>query len=97
MNRIVDMTITAELVEKKTAKKLITKTRSICPECNAILPAEIFEDNNKIYIRKNCPKHGEFEELYFGDASIYHKFAKWLRDGKGTGNPNVEVPRVACP
>jgi uncharacterized radical SAM superfamily Fe-S cluster-containing enzyme len=97
LNLPVRMTTTAELLEKKAKKKLIGKTRSICPECNAIVPAEIFEEDNKIYIKKSCPRHGEFEELYFGDASMYYRFSKWLRDGKGTGNPDVIASRVACP
>jgi len=92
------MATTLELrQQEKALKKVVTITRSICPECNRILPAEVFEENNKIYIRKVCPVHGEFDELYFGDASMYYKFARYLKDGKGTGNPDVEMPRCACP
>ncbi len=92
------MATTLELrQQEKALKKVVTITRSICPECNRILPAEVFEENNKIYIRKVCPVHGEFDELYFGDAGMYYKFARYLKDGKGTGNPDVEMPRCACP
>ena len=92
------MATTLELrQQEKALRKVVTITRSICPECNRILPAEVFEENNKIYIKKVCPVHGEFDELYFGDAEMYYKFARWLKDGKGTGNPDVEMPRCACP
>ncbi|MEM3013943.1 MAG: radical SAM protein, partial [Candidatus Bathyarchaeia archaeon] len=55
------------------------------------------EEEGKIKIYKTCPKHGEFDDLYFGDADMYYRFARWLHDGKGTGNPNVEMPRCSCP
>ena len=90
------MALITETVEK-TKKKLVTKTRSICPECNRILPADVVEENGKIMIYKTCPKHGEFDDLYFGDAQMFYKFAQWLHDGKGTGNPNVEMPKCSCP
>jgi len=89
--------ITEAEVLEKSKKKLVTKTRSICPECNRVLPADVVEEDGKIKIYKTCPKHGEFDELYFGDAEMYYKFARWLHDGKGTGNPNVEMPKCACP
>jgi len=88
----------AELeTREKGKRKLVTKTRSICPECNRILEADVVEEEQRIKIYKTCPKHGEFDDLYFGDADMYYRFAQWLHDGKGTGNPNVEVPRCACP
>ena len=43
------MVTTLELKQQEKAlKKVVTITRSICPECNRILPAEVFEENNKI-------------------------------------------------
>lgn len=83
--------------EPKLVEKLVTRTRSICPECYQVLPADVLEIDGKIYIKKTCPKHGEFDELYFGDAEIYYRFASWLKDGKGTGNPDVETARSVCP
>ncbi|MEM4476607.1 MAG: radical SAM protein, partial [Desulfurococcaceae archaeon] len=41
-------------------------TQSICPYCYRILPAIIVERENRLYIRKACPEHGEIEELYWG-------------------------------
>jgi uncharacterized radical SAM superfamily Fe-S cluster-containing enzyme len=90
------MALITETLEK-TKRKLVTKTRSICPECNKILPADVVEEDGKIMIYKTCPKHGEFDDLYFGDAQMFYRFAQWLHDGKGTGNPNVEMPRCSCP
>nr|BAJ49532.1 Fe-S oxidoreductase [Candidatus Caldarchaeum subterraneum] len=91
------MAVILETTNLETKRKLVTKTRSICPECNRILEADVVEEEGKIKIYKTCPKHGEFDDLYFGDADMYYRFARWLHDGKGTGNPNVEMPRCACP
>ncbi|OFX16757.1 radical SAM protein [archaeon RBG_16_50_20] len=82
---------------ERTETKLIRETRSICPDCNKILPANVFEREGKIWIAKTCPDHGEVEELYFGSADMYYKFAKFSHNGKGIENPNVPLEKCACP
>jgi len=44
-------------------KSTIRFTQSICPDCNMILDAEVFERDNKVFMSKVCPTHGECEEL----------------------------------
>lgn len=83
-------------IERVEAKQ-IRETRSICPDCNKILPATIFEREGKIWMGKTCPEHGEIEELYFGSADMYYKFAKFSHNGKGIENPNVPLEKCACP
>ena len=85
------------IAEKKLRAKVLRNTTSICPECNALISAEILESNGKIYLRKVCPTHGEIIELYFGDSKIYHRFSKYAHDGKGVANPNVEIASYSCP
>ncbi len=70
---------------------------SICPECNQVLPATIFERDGKVWITKTCPEHGECEELYFGSFEMYKKFSRFQHDGKGVENPNVLVKQPVCP
>jgi hypothetical protein len=72
--------------------KVLEKTASVCPACfqEGIIKkidAEIVEDNDKIYIKKKCPKHGEFKDIYFSDASIYKKWIKYIV----TGEPAPDV------
>ena len=86
-------TIQIEMVESK----LIRETRSICPVCNRILPATVFDRDGKIWMAKTCPEHGEIEELYFGSADMYYKFAEFTHNGKGIENPNVPLEKCACP
>jgi hypothetical protein len=32
-------------------------------------------------MKKRCPRHGEFEDVYWADASLYKKFEKWGYEG----------------
>ncbi len=57
------------------------KTKSLCPECLEVIDAEVYEAEGEILIKKKCEKHGEFDDVYWSDASLYHKFAKWSYDG----------------
>ena len=77
--------------------KKLSETKSLCPECIEILPAEIFEHENKIWIKKHCKKHGEFVDLYWGDAESYHRVLKYAHEGKGIKNPNVNISNPVCP
>ena len=52
-------------------KSTIRFTQSICPDCNMILDAEVFEREGKVFMSKVCPTHGETEELYFGSYDMY--------------------------
>ena len=33
-------------------------TRSICPECKAVIDAQIIIRDDKVFMRKRCPHHG---------------------------------------
>ena len=47
-------------------KSTIRFTQSICPDCNMILDAEVFERDNQVFMSKICPTHGESR----GDAGV---------------------------
>jgi hypothetical protein len=87
-----------QLVAQKQAhaERLITTTASLCPECHALLKAEIFERNGRVYIRKHCEKHGTFEDLYWGDYELYKKARKFAHDGEGFDNPTTKLEKH-CP
>ena len=50
----------------------IKKTKSLCPTCLKPLEAEVFEEDGKVWIKKECPDHGEFKNTYWSDAEIYN-------------------------
>ncbi len=82
---------------RKGEEAVLAKTSSICPECNAIVGAEVFERDGKVFIRKECRKHGEFEELYWGSSDMYKKAKTFAKDGHGVDNPNVDKDNPVCP
>ncbi|MGC8660917.1 MAG: tetraether lipid synthase Tes [Nitrososphaeria archaeon] len=77
--------------------RFLRQTRSICPECNRIIDATIFERGGKVYIGKTCPKHGYFEEVYFGSYSMYERFSSYAQDGRGIENPKIISDNITCP
>ncbi len=85
------------------------KTQSICPECLQPIAAEIYEEDEQIWMRKNCEDHGDFKDLLSSSAKYYkwtHYAIKdkdgnivWQFDKDGETNPPDfvgEDPR-GCP
>jgi len=70
-------------------KDFSKETKSLCPECLAVIDAEIYEVAGKIRIKKRCTVHGEFDDLYWSDSALYRKFAQW-------GVEDTEV-KQGCP
>ena len=56
-------------------------TRSICPECRRVIDAHILIRDNKVYMRKRCPRHGVFEGLVYGDAQAYTNSSRFNKPG----------------
>jgi len=75
----------------------ISRTQSLCPECLAILEAEVYEQAGKIWISKSCAQHGDFNELYWGSSDLYQRVKRYARDGKGVDNPFVTKQEPVCP
>ena len=76
--------------------KVLKETKSLCPDCLNFLTATIFEEDGKVWIKKKCPEHGEFLDIYWGDYDMYEKAMKFYHEGKGINNPNTEI-KDACP
>jgi len=95
MAQIADVSL--ELKREVSKGNFIRQTQSICPDCNRILPALVFERDNKVWMTKTCPEHGETEELYFGSYEMYSKFSRYWKDGKGTHAANVPMDVCSCP
>ena len=75
----------------------ISETSSLCPKCLAIIPAYVFERGGKVWIRKQCPRHGKFEDLYWGDAAMYRRAGRFAHDGMGLENPQIIKESPVCP
>ena len=71
-------------------------TRSICPECRRVIDAHILLRDNKVYMRKRCPRHGQFEGLVYGDAEAYTAHSKFNKPGTIPLKFSTEIDR-GCP
>jgi hypothetical protein len=76
--------------------KVIKNTKSICPECLKALDATIYEDEGKVFIKKECPEHGAFQELYWSDYDQYMRAEKFRDEGDGLENPRTQKVN-GCP
>jgi len=56
-------------------------TRSICPECRRVIDAQVLIRDDKVYLRKRCPDHGQFEALVYADAEAYVAGARLNKPG----------------
>ncbi len=66
-------------------------TKSLCPECHAVIDASIFEESGKIMIEKTCSKHGFFKDIYWSDSKQFKRFNRYWHDGEGVKNPNIST------
>lgn len=50
---------------------IMDTTESVCPHCLRVVPATIVERDGRVYMRKTCPEHGDFEVYLWPDADHY--------------------------
>lgn len=70
--------------------RLPYKTPSLCPECLKKVTAEVYEEDGKIMMKKTCKEHGEFKDVYWGDAEMFKRAASFAHDGPGISIPHVD-------
>ena len=74
----------------------IKKTTSLCPHCLKPLEAEVYEEDGRVWIKKECPEHGEFVNTYWSDAELYGRVDQYDSITQDLENPMVN--KVAkCP
>ena len=71
-------------------------TRSICPECRAVIDAQVIIRENRVYMRKRCPAHGWFQGLISSDADMYVNSVRFNKPGTIPLEFSSEVDR-GCP
>jgi uncharacterized radical SAM superfamily Fe-S cluster-containing enzyme len=74
----------------------IKTTESICPVCLKKIPATLVENNGKIFIKKTCPDDGNFEDIYYGNAGLYHRYMENLTADADNSNQPVRS-NANCP
>ncbi|MBD3160118.1 MAG: radical SAM protein [Candidatus Lokiarchaeota archaeon] len=89
-------------VEKHEVRELPYTTQSICPDCLLaddevnVIDATLYEEDGKVMYKKECEKHGEFIDIYWGDADMFRKAQKWWYKTVGLDNPRTETVN-GCP
>lgn len=66
--------------------KELEKIKSVCPVCYQKgkiekIDAKVVEEDGKVWITKECKEHGSFKDIYFGDASLYNRWMKYMVTG----------------
>lgn len=67
----------AAILQHNETRATVRSTRSVCPECDIILAAELVERDGQLMMIKSCPEHGHFETLYWSNAEDYQRIMKF--------------------
>ena len=73
----------------------IKNTKSLCPEDLGVLDAELWEHDGQVIMKKSCPEHGDFEDLYWSDYQEYLRAEKFRDHGTGLHHPRES--KLGCP
>jgi uncharacterized radical SAM superfamily Fe-S cluster-containing enzyme len=71
-------------------------TKSICPMCKVVVDAQVNIRGGKVYLRKRCREHGQFEALVYSDAQAYVDSARFNKPGTYPLTFQTEV-KDGCP
>ena len=77
---------------------LISKTKSLCPECFAVIDARIVSDEERVVMRKTCEEHGSFEALLWnGSAESYEEWVMLAGEPVAHHPSQAHVDSCTCP
>lgn len=71
-------------------------SQSICPECKCVIPCDIIIRENKVYMKKSCETHGNFEVMIYGNAQDYKDSDRYNKPGAKPLHYQGEVSK-GCP
>jgi len=64
--------------------------------CFKVIKAELYVEDNVVYMRKSCEEHGEFKDIYMSDYRWYKRVQQYERIGNGLENPRTKRS-IGCP
>lgn len=72
-------------------------TESLCPICLKVIAAELYEEDNQVFMNKSCEDHGAFNELISSDAEFFKKIRRTHYESpRKVGNPHC-INTSGCP
>lgn len=78
------------------AENFLKTVSSICPECHAVIPANLSKEDGMVVMRKSCPHHGDYQDLYWSDFDQWERARKYGVTGDGLENPRTQTVN-GCP
>jgi uncharacterized radical SAM superfamily Fe-S cluster-containing enzyme len=60
---------------------------SLCPVCENLIDARIFQEGDAVLMEKRCSEHGDFRDVLWSDATLYRRFMSYWAEGSGVENP----------
>ncbi len=70
--------------------RVLSRTTTVCPVCLRLLVATLEDKNGDVWMRKNCPEHGEALTLYWKDTAFFEEATRRI-------SPRVNIcPEPAC-
>lgn len=67
------------------------QVKSLCPECTKVIDATIYEEDDKVMMKKACPEHGEFKDFISGNKEFWLKMERTsFEDAPGIENANTK-------
>jgi uncharacterized radical SAM superfamily Fe-S cluster-containing enzyme len=74
----------------------LSETKSICPECQKKIDAQLRDVNGKIQITKQCPEHGDFKATHWQSEPIFEHMEKYDQF-QYLGDLNAPKDPEGCP
>jgi 7,8-dihydro-6-hydroxymethylpterin dimethyltransferase len=71
-------------------------SRGLCPSCKKAVDGVRLLRNGKVYLRKQCPTHGQSEALISGDADWFLRSLTYVKEGSVPLEHSTKVDR-GCP
>ncbi len=75
---------------------LLGRTQSICPGCRVVLDADLLERGGRVVLSRECPEHGTFEAVVYGDARRYLEIQRFDKPGESPRERQTAV-ETGCP
>jgi len=77
-------------------RQSLARTQSICPRCKLVLDAELLVRRGRVVLSRECPYHGLFEAVVYGDAERYVQIQRFNKPGESPRRRQTEVAD-GCP
>ena len=90
------MTLTPDRQKVDRDEVFLEYTKSICPVCKTVIDGEVNAKDNKVFLRKRCAEHGQFEALLYSDAEMYFDSLRFNKPGTIPLETQTEV-KDGCP